>query len=143
MDKKEEKKILHDIEEVFEMNGLKHFIHKQTHELLSYPHKENSNYQDLSFFEDVIQEINQKPEEYIEVEPISTREVFIIMEDFTDTIHNMSHQDALMKALNKENPFRQFRYTLEDIGLLEEWNIYKDKAFKNLAVKWINTYLEE
>jgi len=65
------------------------------------------------------------------------------MEDFTDTIHNMSHQDALMKALNKENPFRQFRYTLEDIGLLEEWNIYKDKAFKNLAVKWINTYLEE
>jgi len=35
MDKKEEKKILHDIEEVFEMNGLKHFIHKQTHGKLS------------------------------------------------------------------------------------------------------------
>lgn len=143
MDKKEEKKILHDIEEVFEMNGLKHFIHKQTHELLSYPYKENSGYQDLSLFEDVIQEIEQNPNDYIEVEPISTREVFIIMEDFTDTIHNMSHQDALMKALNKENPFRQFRYTLEDIGLLKDWDIYKEKAFKNLAIKWINTYLEK
>ena len=134
---------MYEIEQVFELNNLKHFIHRQTHELLCYPHEESREYDDLMMFKEVIKKMEQNPNNYIEVAPISTEEVFIIMEDFTDTIHNISHHDTLIHAINKENPFRQFRYALEDIRLLDEWKSYKNKAFKNLAVKWVSTNLDE
>jgi len=136
-------KLLKHVEEALELTGMRHFIHKETYELLSYPDDESSIYIDIDLFEDTIQEIAQNQESYIEVEPISSREGYIIMEDFTDTVHNLSKQGALMHALNKPNPFRQFRYALEDIDLLEKWYTYKNNAYRNLAARWVDMFLNE
>ncbi len=136
-------KLIKHVEEALELSGMRHFIHKESFDLLSYPDSESETYADMDIFEDTIQEITKHAESYVEVEPISSREAYIIMEDFTDIVHNISKQSALMRALNRPNPFRQFRYALEDIELLDEWYDYKNNAYKNLAVRWVEMFLEK
>ena len=136
-------KLIKNALEALELTGMKHFIHKESFDLLSYPDEIMALDADMELFEDSIKEIENNPDNYVQVEPISSSEGFIIMEDFTDTVRNISKQNALMRALNRRNPFRQFRYALEDVELLESWYEYKNQAYKNLANRWVEMFLEE
>lgn len=135
--------LIKNVEEALELKGMRHFINKESFDLLSYPDELDALETDIDLFDDVIKEIEENPEDYIEIEPITSSEGFIIMEDFTDTIHNIYKQSSLMKALNKRNPFRQFRYALEDTNLTESWNNYEKKAYKNMASRWVDAFLKE
>lgn len=74
--------------------------------------------------------------ELIEIEPISSRESFRIMEAFADT-RNEQEQTHLYKALNRRGPFKCFRYAVEDLGILQQWYDFKNEAERRKAQEWL------
>ena len=50
--------------------------------------------------------------ELVEIEPVSSRDAFKVMEDFADSRPD-AQRSRLFDALNRRHPFRTFRYALE------------------------------
>ncbi len=68
----------------------------------------------------------------VDIEPVSSREGFRIMEDFAAG-RPEGQQDKLFRALSGRKPFRAFRYALEELGILNDWYAFKGEAYEALA----------
>ncbi|UZR95842.1 UPF0158 family protein [Chondrinema litorale] len=140
--KKTRKDLIKKVQDAYEVGGFKYYLEKNTWEVLSYPDDENVVFSDLDLYEDVLSKLQANVESYVEIPLPSSSEVFIIMEDFTDTIHNLFQQDMLMRAINGPKPYKQFRFALEDTGLLKDWHQFRDNAYKKIADQWVDEFLE-
>lgn len=112
------------------------FLHKETHELLSYPVAENG-YVDEEFDfikEEIMEVIDTDPAKYIRFDPLNSRESFQMMEDFIETIKNERLRARLIDAISIRKPFRNFRNAVEEEGVLDDWYAYKD-AYLQMYVR--------
>lgn len=77
-------------------------------------------------------------EAIVRIEPLESRESFGCMEDFADQVTDKRKQEHLYRALNRRHPFSNFRYAVEDTGLLQDWYHFRDEWYKQKAEEWMD-----
>lgn len=93
------------------------FWHKTTGEILSIPVEIRSMGNDDEFFEEEMEKIENNPDDYIEIEPPSSRYGFEIMANFAEQLNdNMTLQSQLIGALNNKKPFSEFKFIIDNSG---------------------------
>lgn len=115
--------------------GERVFMNRETLELLTYPDPERSDVGDAAYLMDeVLDIVEEEPEQYIEFPPPTSRNSYRIMEDFMHTLSDPILQKNINFALNSGKPFRNFRRALEQDNLEDEWQAYKAKRLAEYVV---------
>lgn len=82
--------------------------------------------------------IEDDPERYLAIEPVSSHESFRIMEEFVDTLPAGEAKLILSKALSWKKPFNNFRDALYDYpDIRKQWFEFHGKALRELASEWL------
>lgn len=114
------------------------FLHKETHEILSYPIADGPTDEEFDYIEqEVMEVVNAAPDSYIRFDPLKSRESFQMMEDFVETIKNERLRNRLIDALSIKKPFRSFRNAVEDEGIIDDWYAYKDAYLQMYVRDWL------
>ena len=93
----------------------------------------NSNYGDPTCEEGL------NGHELVEIEPKSSHEGFEFMEMFAQS-RPEAQAGKIYQALNRRHPFSTFRHAVEDLGILQEWYDFKNKALEELAEERLRDY---
>lgn len=112
------------------------FLHRETFDILSFPDPDrNEVWEDDYLIDEVLEQVEADPESYLEFKPLDTRASYRLMDDFADTLLDMRQKRNLLEALNSKKPFRHFRQTLEQDGLMDEWYAYKTSRLKAVVLE--------
>ena len=129
------KKLKTQLKEAFEVQGFRYFLNVSNHTVLSYPNNEawvdsasNAKEWDL---------VTNDPEHYLEIPKLSKRELYIMMEDFTETVGNKYTQSLLMKALGNRVPFINFQNVVKENDLMKDWLFYKSMRLDEIVHQWL------
>ena len=124
---------LSDIAQELEM-GMVCYVHKETGELKSIPEEMI----DEEEWEDVLNEIDNDAENYIEIEKMDSNHSYRVMERFIDTVDDKQFADRLLNAINRSKPFHNFRYELDySDEYLKKWYAFKSQAM----IEWVKEQL--
>ncbi|MBL0106345.1 MAG: hypothetical protein IPP52_03360 [Ignavibacteria bacterium] len=119
--------------------GLKCFIHKVTGEVKTLPDELNGNMEiDEELWQDVIDEIDNDAENFIVIEGMDSRESYMLMEKFIDTLEDKQIIARLTNAINVPKPFHTFRYELDySDEYLKKWYAFKSQQM----IEWVKKHL--
>ena len=96
------------IAEEIEM-GMKVFVHLETKDIKSLPDFDNDIVLDEEIWEDAIKEIEEDIDNYLQFDPLSSRESFSIMGEFAGNVKDEELRDKLFQSLNMSKPFKHFK----------------------------------
>lgn len=114
------------------------YLHRQTHEILSYPDPQRWNEsENIDLIEEVKTRAAAEPDQWVVVDPPDPRDSFHIMEDFIFTVDDEHLRNRLLEALNSKKPFRYFRATVEDSPMREDWFDFKDARMKEWLLEML------
>lgn len=60
-----------------------------------------------------------------------------IMEEFCYSVEDDDHREQLLRAIRGKGAFRYFRDTADRLGLTEDWYAFRDQAYEDIAVNWL------
>lgn len=63
-----------------------------------------------------------------------------MMETFCYSVENDEHRDQLLQAIRGSGAFRYFRDTADRLGLTEDWYAFRDQAYEDRAVEWLEAH---
>lgn len=63
-----------------------------------------------------------------------------IMERFCLSIPNEKISNVLLEKIRGSGAFRRFKDTIYRYGLEKDWFQYKDKAYKEIAISWLESH---
>ena len=94
--------------------------------------------EDLTGYRDWEQEqIKQYSEhDLVRIDCVPSHESFRVMEGFVES-RPEHEQKSLYVALSKRHSFREFRFKVQRMGILQEWYDYKDAAEAAMAEEWL------
>ena len=130
--------LIKEIAGAIEMNGYKSYLNKETLDVEMLPEEAEFIYGDMDLFKELIDDLENEPEKFIEIEPLTSKESFKLMETFCGQVKDKSKQYRLLNALSRPNPLKHFRYILEDNDLLQQWYAFKDVYYERLAKEWLD-----
>jgi hypothetical protein len=103
------------------------FINKQTSELVFIPSLFDTDSYDTEFFDDEIEKIEANTNDYYKIECPNSNISFKFMLEFTESIDDREKiKSKLIEALNKNKPFREFKFTLDNSDIFRmKWFEFK------------------
>jgi len=112
--------------------GMVCFIHKKTHKIIYRP--DDSQFYETEGWEDVIEELEKNEDSYVRIEKMSSHESFIIMKRFIDEVADESIKKRLTHALEKNKPFHNFKYEIDQLDEeRDQWFKFKSDQYN----KWV------
>ncbi|WP_047984089.1 UPF0158 family protein [Ornithinibacillus californiensis] len=75
-------------------------------------------------------------ENYIELPTKYEVNEYEIMENFCSTLSDQQKQESLLRAIKGKGAFRRFKDKIIDFEMEEQWYIYRDESFKQIAIEW-------
>lgn len=63
-----------------------------------------------------------------------------IMEKFCYSVEDDDHREQLLRAIRGRGAFRYFRDTADRLGLTEDWYAFRDQAYEDIAVRWLEAH---
>lgn len=63
-----------------------------------------------------------------------------IMERFRAVVEEPRRQEILFDAIRGSGAFRRFKDTVHRFGIEDEWYRYRERAFGDIAVAWLETH---
>lgn len=75
-------------------------------------------------------------ENYIELPTKYDVNEYEIMEDFCLRVSDHRKQDSLLRVIRGKGAFRRFKEKLIDFEIENQWYLYRDKRFKQIAIEW-------
>jgi acyl carrier protein len=114
-------------------SGLKCYYNKKTHEVKEILDFENLEYADLdsSDWQELIDDLEENFQDYVEFEKMSSRESFQVMADFVEEVDDIEFRKRLIWSLNRAHPFRNFKDEIDYQGY------YRERWFKFKAGRYI------
>lgn len=119
------------------LGGMKCYINKSNDEIKT-TIDFSDLYVDTEFWQEDMDELENNRLNYFEIEKMSSREAFIVMENFVDHVKDPNLKDRLVNALNRRKPFQNFKYEVEDSEYREKWFEYRLKE----QCKWVKRQLK-
>lgn len=106
------------------------YYNKRTGEIKNMLDMDSWDGADEELWEEDQKELEENSADYIEFEGFESRESFIIMEDFAETVDDSKLRDSLINALNKRKPFANFKWQIDNSGdYRQQWFDYKNKRY--------------
>lgn len=120
-------------------SGLKCYIHKESGEIVSVLDFDSWPGGDTEPWEEVLNELEENWDKYVEIERMESRESFEIMADFSKTVDDKNLQNKLTTALNKKHPFQNFKWQIDNSGpYRQKWFDFKNQRL----IEWVKDQLE-
>ena len=89
---------------------------------------------------DVLNELEENWDKYIEIERMESHESFDLMADFAESVDSRELRDSLINALNKKHPFRNFKWVVDNSGpYRQKWFDFKNQRL----IEWVEKKLGE
>jgi hypothetical protein len=60
-----------------------------------------------------------------------------IIERFCDAVEDTRHREVLFVAISGSGAFRRFKDAIHRFGIHDEWYSYRERAFAEIAVEWL------
>ena len=109
-------------------SGFNCYINIETGEHHSLPDQYDSHF-DMDIWQDEFDKLEENFDQYFVIEKMPSRTSFQIMEAFADQLPEGRTKDRLFYALNRNKPFRHFKYEVDyDEAIRQQW--FKFKAQK-------------
>lgn len=116
--------------------GMVCYLHRETHEYVSFPNPQQ--FPDTADWQDDIDTVTNNPDDYMAIEPMSSRESFALMEQFVNELPAGSAQERLRYTLTQPKPFRRFKDTVDSMGdYRQQWFTFRDAK----TVEWLRDQL--
>ena len=100
--------------------------------------RDNPFYDPIEEEEQAWAEIEENPDDHIEIEKMSSSHSFDVMEAFIDEVEDPQLRARLVKALSRPKPFRNFKYEIDDSDYREKWFKFK----KSKMIAWVEQQLD-
>ena len=111
--------------------GMKCYINKESGEYRSILDWDDL-YDGEEFWQSELEKIESEWSDYLILEKMSSYQSFSVMEDFTTSIENKEVRDILIKALNRNKPFRNFRNEVDcREDMRQRWFAFKQQAYED------------
>jgi hypothetical protein len=108
--------------------GMRCYINKETGEIKTVLNFESWQTDDREPWEDVLNELDENWDKYVEIERMESYESFEIMADFAENVDSRELRDSLINALNKKHPFQNFKWIVDNSGLYrQKWFDFKNQ----------------
>lgn len=131
------KEILNDLADSMEA-GFKCYILKKTLEIVTFPDENRYPDMDPEPWQDEIDKVFNDPEQYIEIENMTSSDSYRLMEDFVNLIENNSMKIRLLQALEGRKPFGNFKHQIENSGEYREvWFAFR----RSKNIEWVENQL--
>jgi hypothetical protein len=62
------------------------------------------------------------------------------MRDFCYSVGDEALSDRLLNAIRRRGAFRRFKNMIYTNGIEQDWYDYRDRAFKKIAVSWLESH---
>jgi len=112
--------------------GLICYIHKQTKAILYIP--DESQFPEIEGWEDQIEELEKNGDHYVSIDKMSSNDSYTIMERFVDEVADESIKKRLTHALEKNKPFHNFKYEIDQLDEeRDQWFKFKSDQYN----KWV------
>lgn len=118
-------------------SGMNCFVHRLTGKIISIIDLDNFD-ADKEGWEKELKEIEDNNVDYLKIENMTSNEKFELMAEFAENIDSPLLQEKLINALEKQKPFRNFKWLIDNSGL------YRQKwfDFENLKmIEWVRQQL--
>ena len=120
--------------------GMKCYLNKDTGAITSILDPDNWQYYDEETWEEVINDLEENWDNYVEIPKMESRESYDLMTDYTETVNNDNLQNRLINALNRSHPFRNFKQIIDDSGpYRQQWFEFKNQRL----IQWVKDKLGE
>ena len=124
--------------------GLRCFLNTETGEIKSIPDFDSNPYAEEEMWEEEIDEIDSNPDKYVELEEMSSRDSFGMMEEFADEVDDKTIQKLLLDGLSRPKPFHNFKFVIDNSGeYRDKWFEFKEKRICEWIVEQIEDYNRE
>lgn len=133
-------KILDDIADSMEA-GLRCYLHKTTHEVITIP--DQNRFPEIDFDDEEgdwaedIDKVVDNPD-YIAIESMESSESFKVMEDFVDSLKESTTKIRLLTTLEGHKPFGNFNHQIHNTG--EERELWF-KFRREREIEWVREQL--
>ena len=74
----------------------------------------------------------------LRIEPLPSRILFCIMEDFANSLPEGQEKEKLLMSLRYRKPFSSFKQTLVYTSQRENWFAFKEKQMQEMIEKWMS-----
>jgi len=93
------------------------------------------------FWGNDINEIETNYDKYVEIAPPSSDKSFIFMEQFIETIDDLTLRNRFENAINKSRPFENFKCLINDSGdYTRKWFDFKNEKLMEIVESEIEAY---
>ena len=74
----------------------------------------------------------------LRIEPLPSRILFCIMEDFANSLPESQEKERLLTSLRYRKPFSAFKHTLSYTSQRENWFAFKEKRLQEIIEEWMD-----
>lgn len=119
--------------------GLKCFWCKQTNELLFVPDLD-AFIDGEEFFEEELEKLESRPDDFVEIESMRSRDSFKIMEGFTERLDDSRLKLRLQHILSEKKPFKNFNSFIHHSNeeIRNQWFAFRSEKY----LKWVRRQVE-
>ena len=106
--------------------GFKVFININSQEIVSFP-DEDQGFDIDPVWQDEVAKVRKNKKAYFEIEPLTSRESYEIMESFIGTIKDEHISAVLLQAIEGRKPFANFNHQIHQLDAeKKEWFEFKE-----------------
>lgn len=134
------------IKEIYEdlQMGMRSFYNPETGEITPMPDFINNPDADEGAWEEVIEYVESNWGLLIEFEKMPSNRSFELMEEFIEIVDDKRLQQRLINALNRNKPFSNFKYEIDNSGEFREiWFKFRDEKYKEWVLDHIDRINEK
>lgn len=120
--------------------GMICYYHKKSYEITTIIDFDSHLGADEELWEDVINEVEEHRDDYVEFDRMDSRESFRVMSDFTEVVGDSALREKLIDALNRPKPFGNFKWIIDNSGEYREiWFEFKNQKY----IEWVEERISD
>jgi len=122
-------------------SGMLCYFNVKSHELLTTINMDRfGGMGDDELWQDAQDKIDEQWSDLVEIVAMESHDSFRVMENFTESLDDKELQDRLFFALRGPNPFRNFKYIIDNAGdYRQKWFDYQAQQY----VAWVEDQVNE
>ena len=119
--------------------GMNCYYNKKTKEIIKIPDIDSQIGDIDEVWKRDLKRVEDNQSDFVDFEMMDSREGFVVMEDFTDSVDDQDLKDELISALNRPKPFSNFKWIVDNSGdYRQRWFDFRDKQY----IEWVEDRID-